>query len=63
MSAVWSQYVPERAELVDDPVCDARPLLWDRKRPGLGRVSTAPNSQETENRMNFPQVWKAQVLD
>jgi hypothetical protein len=36
MSAAWSQYVPERAELVDDPTCDAKPLFWDRKRPGVG---------------------------
>ena len=53
MSAAWSQYVPERAELVDDPVCDARLLFWDRKRPGVGGRLDGSNSQETENRRSF----------
>jgi hypothetical protein len=58
MSAAWSQYVPERAELVDDPVCDARPLFWDRKRPGLERVSTAPIRKRLKIGGISPQVLK-----
>jgi uncharacterized OsmC-like protein len=62
MSAAWSQYVPERGELVDDPVCDARPLFWDRERPGLERVSTAPIRKRLKIGVFSPQVWKEKVF-
>ncbi len=52
MSAARSQYVPERAKLVDDPVCDARPLFLGPQAAGWS-VSTAPISQVTENRRSF----------
>jgi len=60
MSAAWPQYVPYRAELEDDPVCDAQALALGSQ----AAISTAPSSQETENRRNFhANAEGAQVLD
>jgi hypothetical protein len=68
MSAAWSQYVPERAELVDNyPILFARCeafVLGTARSPGFAaRLDGAKSRKRLKTGEFYLQISKDQVLD